>query len=146
MAAQQRIKEFVHEHDLWNRPHALIWLSKVYGTPAGMCEEHCHELASIERVKSPYSFIGPHTSFLVIFRRSRLSSSRPGAILITPYQAKPTSSPPSFSSLHDALRSRHPTQRISGAKRVRQPHQLNVNQRHVHLFEFKYCEDMRPGH
>eukprot|EP00983_Pelagomonas_calceolata_P025339 794825-Pelagomonas_calceolata.AAC.1 len=35
MAAQQRIKEFVHEHDLRNRPHALIWLSKVYGIPAG---------------------------------------------------------------------------------------------------------------
>eukprot|EP00983_Pelagomonas_calceolata_P010273 333949-Pelagomonas_calceolata.AAC.1 len=28
MAAQQRIKEFMHEHDLRNRPHALIWLSK----------------------------------------------------------------------------------------------------------------------
>lgn len=24
MAAQQRIKEFVHEHDLRNRPHALL--------------------------------------------------------------------------------------------------------------------------
>eukprot|EP00983_Pelagomonas_calceolata_P034492 1081169-Pelagomonas_calceolata.AAC.1 len=36
MAAQQRIKEFVHEHDLRNRPHALIWLFKVYGIPAGM--------------------------------------------------------------------------------------------------------------
>eukprot|EP00983_Pelagomonas_calceolata_P028975 908532-Pelagomonas_calceolata.AAC.1 len=36
MAAQQRIKEFVHEHDVRNRPHALIWLSKVYGVPAGM--------------------------------------------------------------------------------------------------------------
>eukprot|EP00983_Pelagomonas_calceolata_P079694 1154803-Pelagomonas_calceolata.AAC.1 len=36
MAAQQRIKEFVHEHDLRNRPHALIWLSKMYGIPAGM--------------------------------------------------------------------------------------------------------------
>eukprot|EP00983_Pelagomonas_calceolata_P029038 909722-Pelagomonas_calceolata.AAC.2 len=31
------------------------------------------------------------------------------------------------------------------ANRVRQPHQLNVNQRHVHLVEIKYCEDMRPG-
>eukprot|EP00983_Pelagomonas_calceolata_P046717 1140311-Pelagomonas_calceolata.AAC.2 len=37
MAAQQRSKEFVREHDLRNRPHALIWLSKVYGNPAGMC-------------------------------------------------------------------------------------------------------------
>uniref|UniRef100_A0A7S3VU70 Reverse transcriptase zinc-binding domain-containing protein n=1 Tax=Dunaliella tertiolecta TaxID=3047 RepID=A0A7S3VU70_DUNTE len=36
MASQQRIKEFAHEHDLKNRPHALIWLSKVYGIPAGM--------------------------------------------------------------------------------------------------------------
>eukprot|EP00983_Pelagomonas_calceolata_P023529 740563-Pelagomonas_calceolata.AAC.1 len=58
MAAQQRIKEFVYEYDLRNRPHALIWLSKVHGIPAGMytcqalsrCEEYCHKLASIERV------------------------------------------------------------------------------------------------
>eukprot|EP00983_Pelagomonas_calceolata_P085735 1156619-Pelagomonas_calceolata.AAC.17 len=27
MAAQQRIKEFMHEHNLRNRPHALILLS-----------------------------------------------------------------------------------------------------------------------
>eukprot|EP00983_Pelagomonas_calceolata_P076121 1153286-Pelagomonas_calceolata.AAC.1 len=31
------------------------------------------------------------------------------------------------------------------ANRVRQPHQLHVNQRHVHLIEIKYCEDTRPG-
>eukprot|EP00983_Pelagomonas_calceolata_P052917 1143068-Pelagomonas_calceolata.AAC.3 len=30
MAAQQRIKEFVYEHDLRNRPHALIWLSGIW--------------------------------------------------------------------------------------------------------------------
>eukprot|EP00983_Pelagomonas_calceolata_P004042 131352-Pelagomonas_calceolata.AAC.1 len=36
MAPQQRIKEFVQEHDLRNRPHALIWISKVYGILAGM--------------------------------------------------------------------------------------------------------------
>eukprot|EP00983_Pelagomonas_calceolata_P073428 1152120-Pelagomonas_calceolata.AAC.5 len=35
MAAQQMNKVFVHEHDLRNRPHALIWLSMVYGIPAG---------------------------------------------------------------------------------------------------------------
>eukprot|EP00983_Pelagomonas_calceolata_P126600 1161321-Pelagomonas_calceolata.AAC.8 len=28
---------------------------------------------------------------------------------------------------------------------VRQPHQLNANQRHVHLIDIKYCEDTRPG-
>eukprot|EP00983_Pelagomonas_calceolata_P010914 353298-Pelagomonas_calceolata.AAC.1 len=36
MAAQQRIKEFVYEYDRRNRPHALIWLSKVYEISAGM--------------------------------------------------------------------------------------------------------------
>eukprot|EP00967_Tisochrysis_lutea_P022646 scaffold25829_cov15-Tisochrysis_lutea.AAC.1 len=30
MAAQRRIKKFVHEHALRNRPHALLWLSLVY--------------------------------------------------------------------------------------------------------------------
>eukprot|EP00983_Pelagomonas_calceolata_P042968 1138722-Pelagomonas_calceolata.AAC.1 len=43
MAAQQRIKEYMHEHDLRNRPHALIWLSKVYGNPAGMYTCKCEK-------------------------------------------------------------------------------------------------------
>eukprot|EP00983_Pelagomonas_calceolata_P006558 215621-Pelagomonas_calceolata.AAC.2 len=68
-------------------------------------------------------------------QRSRLTSSPPDAILITPYKAKPTPSSPSSSSSHYALRIRHLTQRIGGANRIRQPHQLNVNQRHVHLIE-----------
>eukprot|EP00983_Pelagomonas_calceolata_P119627 1160625-Pelagomonas_calceolata.AAC.1 len=38
MAAQQRTKKFVHEHDLRSRPQALLWLSKVYGILAGMYE------------------------------------------------------------------------------------------------------------
>eukprot|EP00983_Pelagomonas_calceolata_P055238 1144059-Pelagomonas_calceolata.AAC.1 len=80
-------------------------------------------------------------------KRSRLTSSRPDAILITPHKAKPTPSCPSSTrSHHHALRSRHnPTLRTTTADRVRQPDQLNVNQRHVHLIEIKYCEDMRPG-
>eukprot|EP00983_Pelagomonas_calceolata_P009238 298513-Pelagomonas_calceolata.AAC.1 len=41
MAAQQRIKEFVHEHDLRNRPHALLWLSKMFGILAGMYACQC---------------------------------------------------------------------------------------------------------
>eukprot|EP00983_Pelagomonas_calceolata_P055836 1144321-Pelagomonas_calceolata.AAC.1 len=32
---------FVHEHDLRKMPHALIWLSKVYGIPAGMYAYAC---------------------------------------------------------------------------------------------------------
>ena len=40
MAAQSRISEFSKSHDLKSRPHAMLWLSKVYGIPAGMyvCE------------------------------------------------------------------------------------------------------------
>eukprot|EP00983_Pelagomonas_calceolata_P125289 1161196-Pelagomonas_calceolata.AAC.1 len=34
---------------------------------------------------------------------------------------------------------------MSVANRVRQPHQLNANQQHVHLIKIKYCEDTRPG-
>eukprot|EP00983_Pelagomonas_calceolata_P005907 195492-Pelagomonas_calceolata.AAC.1 len=83
-------------------------------------------------------------------KRSRLTSSRPDARLITPYQAKTTSSSPSSRSSscshHHALRSRHRnTQRTITANRVRQPHQLHKNQQHVHLIEIKYCEDTRPG-
>lgn len=36
MVAQRRIQDFVKEHGLRDKPHALLWLSKVYGAPAGM--------------------------------------------------------------------------------------------------------------
>jgi len=36
MAAQSRISEFAKSHDLKSRPHAMLWLSKVCGIPAGM--------------------------------------------------------------------------------------------------------------
>jgi hypothetical protein len=85
-----------------------------------------------------------------ISERSRLTTSRPDAILITPYNAKPNSSSPSSSSDSPSrymLRSRHRNmQRTSTASRVRQPHHLTPNQRHVHLIEIKYCEDTRPEH
>jgi heme oxygenase len=34
--AQSRISEFAKSHDLKRRHHAMLWLSKVYGIPAGM--------------------------------------------------------------------------------------------------------------
>ena len=34
--AAQRFSEFAKSHDLKSRPHAMLWLSKVYGIPAGM--------------------------------------------------------------------------------------------------------------
>eukprot|EP00983_Pelagomonas_calceolata_P084139 1156301-Pelagomonas_calceolata.AAC.4 len=60
--------------------------------------------------------------------------------------AKPTSSSPSSSSSHYTLCSRNSlTQRTSVTNRVRQPHQLDANQGHMHLIEIKYCEYTRPG-
>eukprot|EP00983_Pelagomonas_calceolata_P081461 1155586-Pelagomonas_calceolata.AAC.1 len=75
----------------------------------------------------------------------RLTSSRPDAIINTSYKAKPIPSSPSSTRSHHVLRSRHnPKQRTTRANHVRQPHQLHVNQQHVHLIEIKYCEDTRP--
>eukprot|EP00983_Pelagomonas_calceolata_P119972 1160656-Pelagomonas_calceolata.AAC.8 len=94
----------------------------------------------------------------------------PDAKLLTPYYAKLTSSS-SFSSSrsHHVLRSRYSTTQRKGKSNiavsahvgslahlpedqhsyprhgVRQPHQLNANQRHVHFIENKYHEDTRPG-
>ena len=37
MAAQiEQNSEFAKSHDLKSRPHAMLWLSKVYGIPAGV--------------------------------------------------------------------------------------------------------------
>eukprot|EP00983_Pelagomonas_calceolata_P013073 417952-Pelagomonas_calceolata.AAC.1 len=90
------------------------------------------------------SIIPPYLFLRSFPKRSRLTTSRPDAILITPCKAKPAPSSPSSIRSHHALRSRHnPIQRTTQANRVRQPHQLNVNQRHMHLIEINYCEDMR---
>ena len=40
MAAQSRISKFAKSHDLKSRPHAMLWLSKVYGILAGMYASH----------------------------------------------------------------------------------------------------------
>ena len=36
MSAQSKISKFAKSYDLKSRPHAMLWLSKVYGIPAGM--------------------------------------------------------------------------------------------------------------
>ena len=36
ITAQSRISEFDKSHEVKSRPHAMLWLSKVYGIPAGM--------------------------------------------------------------------------------------------------------------
>eukprot|EP00983_Pelagomonas_calceolata_P027100 852162-Pelagomonas_calceolata.AAC.1 len=97
------------------------------GSDDRLAQHNLHILAHASNIIiSPYLF---PRNFSQI---SRLTSSRPDAILITPYKAKPTPSSLSTScSHHHELRSRHnPTLRATTANRVRQPHQLNVDQRH----------------
>eukprot|EP00983_Pelagomonas_calceolata_P071968 1151467-Pelagomonas_calceolata.AAC.2 len=67
-------------------------------------------------------------------------------MMLNSLRRRPSSSSSSSSPSHHVLRSRHGnSQRSSVANRVRQPHQLNANQQHVHLVKIKYCEDTRPG-
>eukprot|EP00983_Pelagomonas_calceolata_P008608 281372-Pelagomonas_calceolata.AAC.1 len=96
---------------------------------------------------APSRILPPYLFPIKFSKRSRLTSSRPDVMLITPYKAKATPSSPSTSrSHHHALRSRrNPTMRTVTANRVRQSNQLNAYQRHVHLIEIECCEDTRPG-
>eukprot|EP00983_Pelagomonas_calceolata_P091953 1157613-Pelagomonas_calceolata.AAC.2 len=94
------------------------------------------------RIITPYLF--PHT----FPKKSRLTFSRPDGILVTPYNAKLTPPSSSSSSSHHVLCSRLSTpHRPNTTTCVRQPHQLSVNQQHVHfkLIEIKCCKDSRPG-
>ena len=36
LASAYRIRRFVHEHALADRPHTFLWLTKTYVIPAGM--------------------------------------------------------------------------------------------------------------
>eukprot|EP00983_Pelagomonas_calceolata_P023559 742483-Pelagomonas_calceolata.AAC.1 len=104
------------------------------------------DIASDDRLAQHNLQIPAHASTIIIPpylfpkdfpKRSRVTSSRPDAILITPYKAKTTPSSPSTScSHHHVLRRKHNhTLRTTTANCVSQPRQLNVNQRHVHLIE-----------
>ena len=41
MAAQSRISEFAKSYDLKSRPHAMLWLSKVYVFQLGCMRVRC---------------------------------------------------------------------------------------------------------
>eukprot|EP00983_Pelagomonas_calceolata_P038816 1136930-Pelagomonas_calceolata.AAC.1 len=76
--------------------------------------------------------------------RKLLNSSRPDAILITPCNAKPTSH--SVPPIHSQHALRRPTRRTTRASRVKHPHEVHVNERHVHLIEIEFREYTRPEH
>eukprot|EP00983_Pelagomonas_calceolata_P117790 1160445-Pelagomonas_calceolata.AAC.9 len=65
-------------------------------------------------------------------------------ILVTPCPANPNR-PPTPSS-HQVLRSMRRNEVVrSSTTPARQLHELNIQNRHIHLIEIKYCEDTRPG-
>ena len=70
-------------------------------------------------------------------RRRRIDTSRPDAILITPYNSRSTSN---SNSLHRSTRC------STRSSCTRQPYQLPADKRHVHQIEIKYCEDTSPEH
>eukprot|EP00983_Pelagomonas_calceolata_P015008 477638-Pelagomonas_calceolata.AAC.1 len=101
-----------------------------------------HDLHITEQVSNrampPYLF---HPS---IPDQSRRSSRRPDANLVTPCPANPNR-PPTPPS-HWVLRSMRRNDEVrSSTTPARQLHELNIQKRHIHLIEFKYCKDTRPG-
>eukprot|EP00983_Pelagomonas_calceolata_P089811 1157348-Pelagomonas_calceolata.AAC.4 len=76
--------------------------------------------------------------------QARRISSRPVAILVTPCPANPNRPPTSLS--HRVLRStRRNEEGRSSTTPARQFHELNIQNRRIHLIEITYCEDTRPG-
>eukprot|EP00983_Pelagomonas_calceolata_P134056 1162021-Pelagomonas_calceolata.AAC.9 len=71
------------------------------------------------------------------------TSSRPNAILVTPCPANPNipPTPPS----HRVLRSMRRNDEVrSSTPPAGQPHELNIQNRHIHLIEIICCKDTRP--
>eukprot|EP00983_Pelagomonas_calceolata_P019422 610584-Pelagomonas_calceolata.AAC.2 len=76
--------------------------------------------------------------------QTRRNSSRPDAILVTPCPTNPNRPPTSPS--HLVLRSMRRNEEVkSNATPARQLRELNIQNRHIHLIEIKYCEDTRPA-
>eukprot|EP00983_Pelagomonas_calceolata_P123313 1160994-Pelagomonas_calceolata.AAC.7 len=76
--------------------------------------------------------------------QARRTSSRPDASLVTPCPANPNR-PPTPSS-HRVLRSTRRNEVVrSNTTPARQLHELNIQNRHIHLIEIKYCKDTRLG-
>jgi len=85
--------------------------------------------------------------------KSRLTSSRPDAILVSPVPSKARKTPTiQVQQARTSGRGRRGLGELSASAtaqppmpKVRYPHQLNQRQRQIHLVEVKYCEDTRPG-
>ncbi|KAF5836458.1 hypothetical protein DUNSADRAFT_5905 [Dunaliella salina] len=117
-------------------------LSNVTAKPFPSSDQAIRELLARQLVEPVQG--GTHHSVSTAQERKRLNSSRPDAVLITPFNVKHTSNGVSPIHSHHALRSS--SLRTTRTSRMRQPHELYANERHVHLIEIKFCEDTRPEH
>eukprot|EP00983_Pelagomonas_calceolata_P131483 1161780-Pelagomonas_calceolata.AAC.11 len=99
-----------------------------------------HDLHITEQVSNRK--IPPYLFDSSIPDQARRNSSHPDAILVTPCPAN-SNRPPTPPS-HRVLRSmRRNEEARSNTTPVRQLHELNIQSRHIHLIEIKYCEDTR---
>eukprot|EP00983_Pelagomonas_calceolata_P081608 1155628-Pelagomonas_calceolata.AAC.3 len=79
----------------------------------------------------------------IIHDQARCNFSRPDVILVTPCPANPNR-PPTRPS-NRVLRSMRRNEVRSSTTPARQLNELNIQKRHIHLIEIKYCEDTKPG-
>eukprot|EP00983_Pelagomonas_calceolata_P000049 1214-Pelagomonas_calceolata.AAC.1 len=99
-----------------------------------------HDLHITEKISN--HVIPPYLFDPSIPDQASRTSSRPDAILVTPCPANPNTPPPPSS--HQVLCSMRCNELRSSTTLARQLHELNVQNRHIHLIEIKYCKDTRP--
>eukprot|EP00983_Pelagomonas_calceolata_P052959 1143082-Pelagomonas_calceolata.AAC.3 len=101
-----------------------------------------HDLHITEQVSN--RVIPPYLFDPSVPDRARRTSSRPDAILVTPCPTYPNR-PPNPPS-HRVLRSiRCNEEERSSTTPARQFCESNIQKRHIHLIEIKYCKDTMPG-
>eukprot|EP00983_Pelagomonas_calceolata_P040927 1137826-Pelagomonas_calceolata.AAC.1 len=101
-----------------------------------------HDLHITEQISN--RVIPPYLFKPSIHDQASRNSSHPDPILVTPCSTNPNKPPTSPS--HRVLRSmRHNEEVRSNTTPARQLRELNIQERHIHLIEIKYCEDTRPG-
>eukprot|EP00983_Pelagomonas_calceolata_P122381 1160902-Pelagomonas_calceolata.AAC.10 len=101
-----------------------------------------HDMHITEQISN--RIIPPYLFDPSIPDHARRTSSHPHAILVTPCPANPNR-PPTPSS-HRVLHSMRRNEVVrSNTTPARQPHELSIQNCHIHLLEIKHCKNTRPG-